>query len=158
MPAPVFTPQQYAPLYLAINGTVQTEIDSIDLDFKSGAQDVVTQPRGWAGVKAGAPQTDFSIKFKLPYKPTDQSGVGFAAAGVTAGGTQLDQTMITPFNTLSGLPVQFVVGIGGVGGSGGATAQQNMFSGYIKDYKVSDSIGKACEVTINGSAKFVPWQ
>lgn len=155
--------QQYAPLYVSIGGTPQTEVDSVTVKGMSGAQLVETIMRDFAGVVKGAARIECVLKAKVPYMPTDQAGVGFHAAGIESGGTQLDWTMITSSNQnpSPNAPVYFVIGIGGVAGANGlhngGTAQQLAFYGYILDYTVDYAVGKVAEVSFNCVGSFQLW-
>lgn len=136
-----FTPQEYSPLYVTINDTPQTEVQSVTLDQMSGSADVETIMREWAGVVKGAARTECTLKAVVPYVDTDTGGVGFNTGGDTAAGTQLAGTMITSLNQNNNQAVKFIIQIGS------PAVQQYIFKGFIKDVTVDYAIGKQVDVT-----------
>ena len=147
-----FTPQEYAPLYVSIDDTPQTEIQSITLDQMSGASDVETIMREWAGVVKGAARTECTLKAVVPYTDTDTGGVGFNTGGDTAAGTQLAATMITSLNQNLNASVKFIIAIGS------PAVQQYVFKGFIKDVTVDYAIGKQVDVTYKATGQLSLFQ
>jgi hypothetical protein len=153
----VIAPQTFCPLYLTINGTLQSYIQDITVDQMSGASDVETIVMGWAGVALGAAKIECTLKGVVPCTPTNgaDTGTGFGAGGITAAGVPLDQTMITQLNQNQNQPVSFVIGIGGFA-SGAET--QLAFAGFIKDVNINYAVGKQLDVTYKATGKFQLFQ
>ena len=145
-------PQEYTPLYVQINGTFLSEAQSVTINRMDGGASVETFGREWAGRVKGAPKAEVSIKGVIPYFPTDQSGEGFAAQGMTAAGTQLDQTMLTSLNGNGNAPVSFIISIGW------PAAQQLIFQGYVISINVDAAIGKQSDFSIQCEGKFSVFQ
>jgi hypothetical protein len=152
MPSPVFVPQAYAPIYCAINGEAQTEVHQIDLDMDSGATDVETIMRQWAGVVQGAARIDFTIRAIVPFTPTDTGGTGFGVSGATAAGIPLAQTMITTINQNQNTPCSFAFGIGGF--TAAVPNTQLVARGFIKKAVLTYSVKGTPEITYSGTAQF----
>ncbi len=143
-----FTPQTYAPLYVSINDTEQTEIQSITVDMMSNANDVETIMREWAGVVKGAARTECTLKGVVPYIDTDSGGVGFNTGGDTAAGINIAGTMITSQNQNANAPIKFIIAIGS------PAVQQLVFKGVIKDINVDYAIGKQVDYTLKATGQF----
>lgn len=143
-----FTPQVYAPLYVSINDTEQTEIQSITVDMISNASDVETIMREWAGVVKGAARTECTLKGVIPYIDTDNGGVGMNAGGITAAGINIAGTMVTSQNQTSNLPVKFIISIGS------PAVQQLVFKGFIKHISVDYSVSKQVDYTLQATGQF----
>jgi hypothetical protein len=146
--ASAYTPQTYAPLFVMINGTNNTQVQSISIDQMSGSQDVETINAGWAGVVKGAERSECDLKGVLPLSDTDSGGFGFTSGGMTAGGIELAGTMITSQNQNANLPVTFVIQVGGQG------TQQYQFRGFVKNIKTDYGVGKQCDWTMHATGKF----
>jgi hypothetical protein len=137
---------------VSINDTPQTEVQSVTLDQMSGASDVETIMREWAGVVKGAARTECTLKAVVPYIDTDTGGVGFNTGGDTAAGVQLAGTMITTLNQNQNAPLKFIIAIGS------PAAQQYVFKGFIKDVTVDYAVGKQADVTIKATGQFSLFQ
>ena len=57
---------QYAVGYIFVDGQLLAEALSVDLDYQTGNQIVVTQYKGFAGVSPGADRTMITVKSAIP--------------------------------------------------------------------------------------------
>jgi hypothetical protein len=155
-----YNPQVYAPIFCSINSFPQTEVHQIDIDMESGATDVETIARQWAGVVQGAARIDFTLHMVIPFQPTDVAGTGFTNLGIEAGSLNgapvkdLINTMITAGNA-NQVPCQFAFGIGGV--NNGVTGTQLAANGFIKKAAISYSTKSTPEIVFSGTAQFTYW-
>ena len=163
---PAYTPQEFAPLYTQINSTSMSFVQSVSVDQDSGAIDVKTFDRDWAGVAKGAAMTMVTLKGVVPNIDTDGkvvggpvagNGEGFGSAGMVLGGSvggppmQMDESMITNLNLSGNAPVSFVISIGQ------PAAQSYVFNGFIKKITTDVSVDKALEWTAVASGQFSTW-
>ena len=144
---PPFVAQEFQVLFMKIGNQQQSFIQSIDITRTDGGADIKTLALGWAGRVQGAAMASISCSGVVPYSP--DNGGGFSTPGMNlANGNQLDQTMLTGWNTNSNLPVQFIVSIGQ------PAAQKCSFTGYISEIKTSVSVGNQISYSFVASGSF----
>jgi hypothetical protein len=153
MATQVFTPQTYAPVFVAINGEAQSFVTQLDVDFDSAASDVVTIMRQWSGVSLGASKIDFTLHAVVPYAPTDAQGTGMGTRGGTAAGIQLINTMISQINANGSTPIALVFGVGGLGGNSLPNTQV-IALGFIKKAALSYSTSGVPTIVYSGTCQF----
>ena len=70
---------QYAVGYVFVDGQLLVEELSVDLEFDTGNQIIITQYKGFAGVSPGAKQTKATIKSAIPKSGLEVDLYGIAA-------------------------------------------------------------------------------
>lgn len=147
--SPSYVPQEYQVLYLTVNDSLMTEVQSVNVVRTDGGADVETLVRDYAGRVKGAAKADITVRGVIPYQPTDTGGQAFSAGGMTVGGgQQLDATMLTGSNQNSNLPVKFIIQVGS------PAAQQLIFKGFIHNLTIDSAVGKQADFTFQASGQF----
>ncbi len=122
----------YSPAFVQINGNTLFEEVSVSVDRTSGNQEVVTVPKGFAGVSLGASKTEITIESAVPL-------AGFENPGPTPLDQQMGALAIVSFNV--------------------QTASQNLtFNGFIMSIANSHAAGSPAKVTYKAVGSFSVFQ